>query len=264
MKAIRLIFILFTMISVKSAYCQHNPTDNFINEYLQACKADSYKAFMSANKGLEILAARVGNYHERALNNFNKAIELDTMYCDAYFLAGSMYRILGKPEKAIELARKSNEINENPSACVTIGNAYILLEQSDTAIDAFDKAISLEPGAIDGYYGKAQGLYHLEKFSDAISTLEDGNRNVDNVIPYNKPKIEVLLGKVYFKINDPRAMATLSGSKGKLANDPEGSYFLGKLYLDKDSKKKAEKYIMQAKGLGYEIEPDVLKMLQSN
>ncbi|MEO9871182.1 tetratricopeptide repeat protein [Ekhidna sp.] len=241
----------FFFLAFLSLIAQHNPKDNFINEYKQFCQANSYNAFLASKKGIEILMARVGDYHSKALKNFNKAIELDSSFCDAYYLAGSMHRILGNPVKAIELAEKSIRLNENYSAYVTLGNAMLLQKEYNQAIQRFDKAIMINSTLIDGYYGKAQAYFGIKRYQEVIAAIEKGKNETENIIGYNKAKVDLLLGKTYFASNDSRAFELLVSVRNKLKNDGEGSYFLGQLYLERGDKKKSSKFIEQAKSLGY-------------
>ena len=85
-----------------------------------------------------------------AFINFNKAIELNPFYSDAYALRGSIYGVAEKYELAIADLNKAIALNPlNSIAYALRGNAYFGLKKYELAIADFNKAIALNPS----YYG---------------------------------------------------------------------------------------------------------------
>lgn len=61
------------------------------------------------------LTDKDGKEHDKAIADFNKAIELDPEYALAYSTRGFAYTKLGEKEKAISDFEKCIELSENPA-----------------------------------------------------------------------------------------------------------------------------------------------------
>ena len=96
------------------------------------------------------IPANSGQY-ERAIEDYNKAIELNPNFANAYKCHGDAYYLLEQYERAIEDYNKAIEdynkaIELNPNfadAYKWRGDAYYLLEQYERAIEDLSKAIEL-------------------------------------------------------------------------------------------------------------------------
>jgi tetratricopeptide (TPR) repeat protein len=101
---------------------------------------DGKQYFMSGETGL-------------AIQNYNKAIELNPDEAVYYKNRGDVYKDLGELEQAIRDYNSS--VNLDPGNSVTYHNravAYVELDQPKQAIRDFDKAIELDPYEAPYYF----------------------------------------------------------------------------------------------------------------
>jgi tetratricopeptide (TPR) repeat protein len=84
--------------------------------------------------------------HEKAIEDYNKAIELNPKYAVAYNNRGFAYHELKQYEKAIEDFSKAIEHNpKDAEAYNNRGVAYGGLKEHESAIEDYNKAIELNP-----------------------------------------------------------------------------------------------------------------------
>ena len=85
-----------------------------------------------------------GNY-EQAINDFNKTIELNPKYAEAYTSRGIYYYASGIPRLAINDFNKTIELNpQNADAYYMRGSTYEMLGNTQQATKDYDKAIELD------------------------------------------------------------------------------------------------------------------------
>jgi tetratricopeptide (TPR) repeat protein len=109
------------------------------------------------------------NEHERAMEDFNKAIELNPNYAEAYNNRGNAYVRLNEHERAIEDFNKTIELNPNLAvAYYNRGLSYAGLNQHEQAIGDYNKAIELNPNLAVAYYDRGIAYYGLNEYERAI------------------------------------------------------------------------------------------------
>ena len=114
--------------------------------------------------------------HDKAIEDYNKAIELDPEYATAYYNRGNAYAKLKKYEKAIEDYNKAIELNpEYAMAYNNRGNAYDELKKHEKAIEDYNKAIVLNPEYAMAYNNRGNAYDGLKKYEKAI---EDYNKAI--------------------------------------------------------------------------------------
>jgi len=87
-----------------------------------------------------------GKDYERAIEHFDKAIELDSRQPFAYFQLGMAYLFLNQTDKALIAAERAVEMEPDNSAYNRqAAYAYLLMEQLDPAERAAKKAVSIDP-----------------------------------------------------------------------------------------------------------------------
>jgi len=90
--------------------------------------------------------------YERAIEDYDKAIELNPNFALAYSNRGFTYCCLKQYERAIEDCDKAIELDPNLAGAYTNrGNAYKDLDQYERAIEDYDKAIELDPNDAEAY-----------------------------------------------------------------------------------------------------------------
>ena len=100
------------------------------------------KAIAYNNLGI---AYRHKNEYDHAIQNCDKAIELNPKYAEAYCNRGIAYDYNRKYDRAIQDFDKAIELNPKyPEAYCNRGNTYQMKGEHDRAIQDFDKAIELK------------------------------------------------------------------------------------------------------------------------
>jgi tetratricopeptide (TPR) repeat protein len=128
-----------------NTYHKLNQYEEAIEDYNKAIELNPKNAEAYNNRGN---AHSELNKHEEAIEDFNKAIELDPKYAEAYNNRGNAYYELNKHEEAIEDFNKAIELNPNFAAAYN--NRGITLvqtnEELDKAIGDFKHARDLSEG----------------------------------------------------------------------------------------------------------------------
>ncbi|MEE8329020.1 MAG: tetratricopeptide repeat protein [Thermodesulfovibrionia bacterium] len=108
--------------------------------------------------------------YDKAINDYNKAIEINPKFAVAYINRGLAYRRKGQYNQAISDFNKAIEINPKFALAYTNrGLAYINKAQYDRAISDFNKAIEINPKFALAYTNR--GLVYRKKgqYDQAIS-----------------------------------------------------------------------------------------------
>src|SRR5258705_13096574 len=98
---------------------------------------------------------------EKALTYFDKAVESDSNYADAWAQSGFCNEKLGRHAEAIEASKKAVGLRPSAESYFNIGLANFYLKQYREAADAYRQAIKLDPyNSADAYY--ALGLVYRD------------------------------------------------------------------------------------------------------
>ena len=107
--------------------------------------------------------------YEKAIENYNKAIELKPDYALAYNARGIAYAGLKDFEKAIEDLNKTIQLEpDGAHAYNNRGNVYGRLKEYQKAIEDCTKAIQINPGHTNAYYNRGMAYAGLKKYQKAI------------------------------------------------------------------------------------------------
>lgn len=97
------------------------------------------------------------NDHNKALEDFTKAIELHPAYSDAYYNRALTYERLFDWNKAVDDYTRSLVFEPNaPETYTNRGCCYDKLGDRARALEDFDKAIKIDPGYIHAYRYRAE------------------------------------------------------------------------------------------------------------
>ena len=151
----------------------------------------------------------MGN-HELAIEDFNKAIEIDQDYSKSWFHRGTsklqsaqLMRSQKKSDKVKEAledfkeAERLDEKEENPATLDVIwdglGCCYHKIGDFEQAIENFSKAIDKSSESIEFYKNRSQCYFDMEDYENSIADLKTG-------LEYNSKDPQVLykLGLTYF------------------------------------------------------------------
>ena len=115
--------------------------------------------------------------YEKAIEDYNKAIELNPNDAEVYTNRGNPYYKLKRYEKAIEDYSKAIKLNPNDAvAYYNRGNAYDELKRYEKAIEDYSKAIELNPNYVDAYNNRGNAYRELNQHEEAI---EDYNKSIE-------------------------------------------------------------------------------------
>ena len=120
-----------------------------------------------ANRGFKFFKKE---QFEKAVSNFNKAIELDPGVTLCYFARGQIYLEKKQIDKAISDFNKTIELNPYlMNTYIFRGSAYFIGGQIDRAIVDYDKAIEMKPGDADIYNLRGNAYYIKGQVDKAIA-----------------------------------------------------------------------------------------------
>jgi tetratricopeptide (TPR) repeat protein len=137
-----------------------------IEDFNRAMEIDPYLAMAYGNRGT------IWSYlkqFDKAIEDCNIAIIVDPKETASYFQRGWIYGDLGDLEKAIKDYSKAIELNPNYiEAYNNRGNAYALLKLYNEALEDFNKAIKQNPNFAVAYSNRGNAYYDLKIYDKAI------------------------------------------------------------------------------------------------
>jgi tetratricopeptide (TPR) repeat protein len=152
--------------------------DEAIEYYSKALETEGLsvnnRAIVYLNRGV---FSSIKQLYDRAIEDFNKAIELNPGYAMAYNNRGNIYGLKQQDDKAIEDFNKAIELNPGfAMAYNNRGNMNSLKQQYDKAIEDFNKAIELNPGDYKARNFRGIAYRNKQQYDKAI---EDFNKAID-------------------------------------------------------------------------------------
>ncbi len=104
---------------------------------LQRAETASLYALRMGQAGAGILRAN--------LDLLRRAAERDPVEIGIPIAIGSVHRLLGSPQAAIESYRKANELEPRPETYLNLGRAQLEAGRRDEARQSFETALELDP-----------------------------------------------------------------------------------------------------------------------
>ena len=116
-------------------------------------------------------------YYKKEYNNaiqcYDKAIEIDANYADAWYNKGAVLDDLLNHNEAIQCFDKALEIDPNNAYAWSYkGVTLYKLGKRDESIQCYDKAIEIDPNNASTWNNKGLVLDHLRKYDDAIQCYD--------------------------------------------------------------------------------------------
>ena len=218
-------------------------TRQAIEEFQKAIQMNPKLAY--AYDKLGAIYIYLGDY-QQAVFCGQKAIQIDPNNLEYLYALGSTYNLLGEPQKAIAELRKVIEINPDYYwAYVGFGHVYSSIEKHQQAIAEFQKAIQINPGISDAYAGLGVAFHSLGQHKKSIT--------------YNQKAIQINpgdgaayagLGINYFYLGKFRqAIPYLQRSIQINPVFPEPHYGLGLAYFSLGQYREAKEAFQKVKGL---------------
>lgn len=117
------------------------------------------------NRGLAYFEAR---NIEAALQDFRAALQLDSLFYEAWLGYGNAFYQIGEYENAIACYQKALQLgSDNPGLTYNIGIALFKLGQYETAIEQFNKDMSLRGPNAYALAQRAACYFNLDRFEEA-------------------------------------------------------------------------------------------------
>ena len=121
--------------------------------------------------------------YKKALDSFNKVIEIDKNNKEAYYLKGILYTDLKKYKEALDNFNKVLEIDPNAKETYNVrGCINVYLKKYKEALEDYNKGIELDPNCEIFYFNRGLLYTELEKYEEA---LNDFNKVIE-INKYNK------------------------------------------------------------------------------
>ncbi len=196
---------------------------------------------------------------DKAISDYNRAIEINPNFTEVYSNRGNIYFNLGNFKEAISDYNKAIEIDSKfYPAYTNRGNIYFNLGNFKEAISNYNKAIELNPSSVLSYDNRGQAYYSLGNFNQAVSDFSKAIEIEPKYIPaYNN------LGLAYFDkgdfdkaISEFNKAIEINPEYANACNNRAVSYFYKKDY------DKSWKDVHAAEALGYKVNPAFLAGLK--
>ena len=122
------------------------------------------------NKGKTLY--KLGRYHD-CLKYFDKAIEINPKYVDAWTNKGNAFYNLGRYDEAIIYFDKAIEIDTNyADAWYSKGLCYSFLKKYEESIECFSKVIDLKVNLDWAYLCRGESYYNRGYYIEALEDFK--------------------------------------------------------------------------------------------
>lgn len=133
--------------------------------------------------------------YNRAVGLFEKAVETDANYAEAWYQAGYCYGVLGRHQDALRASKQAAKLRPDwPEAHINIGASNYALGQYKEAVDAYRQALRLDEDNPETQYALGMTFGKLNRTDEEILAY----RRAINLRPDHANAIEKL-GLALFK-----------------------------------------------------------------
>jgi tetratricopeptide (TPR) repeat protein len=181
-------------------YANEGMYKSAVDAYNQSLQLDSKNSKVFTYRGVAL--EHMGSY-EAAMNDFEQALNINPNESGAWQGKAATYIDTNEYRQAVKAADRAIELAKLPADKAE--NAYLLrgfalnrLEDYDTAIQAFDKAIEIDPKRLDLWQNKAYSLTKLGRFVEVLKCYEvmTGIEPNNAEIWSKKGEIHLALGQI--------------------------------------------------------------------
>jgi tetratricopeptide (TPR) repeat protein len=122
------------------------------------------------SRGVDLLFKK---RYEDALKTFDKALELNPNYAEAWANKGIVFGKLNRHEDALKTFDKALELKPDAAdVWVNKGIVFGMLNHLEVALKTFDKALKLKPDDAGAWYNKGVALSKLNRHEDALKAFD--------------------------------------------------------------------------------------------
>jgi tetratricopeptide (TPR) repeat protein len=184
------------------------------------------KAVQSFRDGLSFLSK---DDCEKALPYFEKAVESDSNYAEAWAQSGFCKEKLGRHSEAIEASKRAVTLRPSAESYFNIGLANYYLKQYREAVENYRQSIRLDPyNAADAYYALGLAYRDWGRADDEIQAYKQAIRlRQDYTSAYERLGSRYLKSKKYTEAIE--IFKQLAALKPGDANPPNS---MGEAYLE--------------------------------
>jgi tetratricopeptide (TPR) repeat protein len=184
--------------------------------------------------------------YEEALPYFDKVIQADPAFAEAYAYKGRVLSILGEYRRAVDEYDRAIEIDpKNCDAFIDRGSAFYHLKDFHAAIASYDGAIKLDPGNAYAYFSRGSARAKLDDYRAAVGDFDRavalGRRSED--VYYERGLCRALSNNLEGALSDLQTAIRLKPGHAE-AHQKAGSilYRLGRYREAADAYTQALKY----------------------
>jgi len=167
--------------------------------------------------------------HKRAIEDYNKAIDLGTKNIYAYIGIASIYSEKGEYDKSIEFNSKAIALDPKcVEAYCNRGYAYMRKKNNDNAKEDFQKAIEINPNLIQIYVDSGMNCYDKFEYDNAIEYF-------NKAISIDKECVDAYIGRGYAYLeNEKYKEAKDDFKEAKHLGSTKAYERLGKVFYKKN------------------------------
>lgn len=164
----------FAIPSERISQLQSGPLLSLSDLVATAGRNKRAKAVQSFRDGLSFLSK---DDCEKALPYFEKAVESDSNYAEAWAQSGFCKEKLGRHAEAIEASKRAVALRPSAESFFNIGLANYYLKQYREAVENYRQAIRLDPyNAADAYYALGLAYRDWGRADDEIQAYKQAIR----------------------------------------------------------------------------------------